>query len=267
MKKNLLIYSSVVLFALILISGTLYNTGSPGAKTGSPLDKSTCVQCHTGSDVTTIDNWITSDIPETGWAPKTTYNITVTAVHETAGRIGFELTAENGTSKIGKFTVTDTQRTKYANNQKAVTHTTAGHEPTDGQNVWTVQWTSPDVDSGDITFYAAINAADGAGSTANDQIFTSSVTYAQDQGTTAVDDVAGIDFKVYPNPTSNYIFVESAKAIESFAVYNAHGQKLKDLRNLSGSTKVDVSDLSSGMYIVSVNTEEGSLTRKLQVKH
>ena len=49
--KNLLLFRSVVCGAILFYpSNTNSNTtGSPGGKTGSPIDGQTCTQCHGGN--------------------------------------------------------------------------------------------------------------------------------------------------------------------------------------------------------------------------
>ena len=84
-------------------------TGSPGGKTGSPMDNSDCTsyQSVLNTDVTTIN--ITSNIPSTGYVPGNTYNITV-ALNPVVGLgpAGFEVTCEENTTntKSGSFGIT-----------------------------------------------------------------------------------------------------------------------------------------------------------------
>jgi hypothetical protein len=60
-------------------------------------------------------------------------------------------------------------------------------------------------------------------------------------------------FKIYPNPTSNILFVEGIKEIESIAVFDLNARKLI---NSQDSDTIDVSQLSAGTYIIKVNNEE-----------
>ncbi|NBU52709.1 MAG: T9SS C-terminal target domain-containing protein, partial [Chitinophagia bacterium] len=74
--------------------------------------------------------------------------------------------------------------------------------------------------------------------------------------------------KIYPNPVVNDLNVElsfSENIDFRLTVLNAYGQMVKDLGNQNGNTysrTIDVSDLSAGMYLVSVLTEEGQRTFK-----
>ena len=265
MQKNLLLYFSALLLMVILISGTLNNTGSPGRKTGSPLDGRSCTECHTGTAIQV--EWISTNIPETGWTPGETYNITLNAAHETAKKIGFELTAENSSEKTGVFKISDASRMRFSIQDKAITHKDVGNVPTNGENAWEMQWTAPAENKGDITFYAAINAANGNGNTSGDTIFTSSLLVAQDPSTTT--NVAAFEkasLKVFPNPASNFVFIESVAEIELTSIFSSNGQLIKSTpAEQQKRIKLAVNDLRKGMYLVHVKTDQGDFVRKIQI--
>lgn len=266
MKKYLHLYLIVAFVAISLISGTLYSSSSPGAKSGSPLDGSDCTQCHSGSEIKTVD-WLSTNIPETGWIPEQTYIITAVASHETAPVIGFELTAENESLKTGTFTITDADRTKLINQSKAVTHTAAGHTPTDGQISWEVEWTAPNRDRGDITFYAAFNGANGNGSTSGDEISTSALTVSQDASTTDIADASIQSFSAYPNPTKGMVFIESPIEISALNIFSISGQQIRSISSVNSTyLSVDLSNEKPGLYLINATTENGELVQKLQLK-
>lgn len=172
MKKGLLSILIGTGILIFLTSNILYHTGSPGGKTGSPGDGgSTCAQCHSGTPVT-VTGWITSNIPASGYSPGQTYTITATATHTGAALFGFEMTAENSSNnKTGTFIITDAIQTKLVNNNKAVTHTQNGTTPSGNSKSWSVNWTAPAQGTGNVTFYAAFNAANGNGQNTGDVIY------------------------------------------------------------------------------------------------
>lgn len=59
--------------------------------------------------------------------------------------------------------------------------------------------------------------------------------------------------KVYPNPTSDYINIETASEIKNVAVYNMIGQLVLN----TVSNKVDISNLSKGTFILEVTSNDG----------
>lgn len=171
--KNFYKILALILLPTILI---LYanSAGSPGGKSGSQGDSNvTCTDCHTGT-ATPITGWITTNIPTGGYTPGTTYLITATGTHAGVVKFGFELTAETSTgSKIGTLAITEASRTKLCNQNKAVTHRSGGTAPTGNSNTWTMNWTAPATDVGQIRFYGAFNAANGNGNNSGDVIYTS----------------------------------------------------------------------------------------------
>jgi len=64
-------------------------------------------------------------------------------------------------------------------------------------------------------------------------------------------------FLVYPNPTRHFIQIDSSQYPNDLSIYNLMGQKVLSKQILSGSERIDVSCLPSGMYILKTghNTE------------
>jgi hypothetical protein len=174
MKKIYKFLPLIALPAVILLFAN--SAGSPGGKSGSPGDSNaTCTQCHSGT-ATTVSGWITSTIPAGGYTPGETYSITATGTHNGVVKFGFELTAETSTgAKTGTFAVTDAPRTQLVNQNKAITHRSGGTAPNGNSNSWSVNWTAPATDVGQIRFYAAYNAANGNGTNSGDVIYKSSL--------------------------------------------------------------------------------------------
>jgi hypothetical protein len=56
--------------------------------------------------------------------------------------------------------------------------------------------------------------------------------------------------KLYPNPTSNVLNIESLGTIQTISVYNVLGQEVINKALNSASTALDVSSLNSGIYVV-----------------
>lgn len=66
---------------------------------------------------------------------------------------------------------------------------------------------------------------------------------------------------IYPNPTNNIININSNNVeIKQISIYNILGQLVKN--NLNNQTTIDVSDLKSGTYLISIETENGIQTQK-----
>ncbi len=70
-------------------------------------------------------------------------------------------------------------------------------------------------------------------------------------------------FALYPNPATNELNIASSNAtrIEKVTIYNFTGQLVK---SIDGDTrKIDISNLSSGIYLIKVQTDQGIIDRKV----
>ncbi len=235
-----------------------FHTGSPGGKTGSPLDNANCTQCHTGA-TNPIDNWISSDIPAEGFTPGQTYVITLTGTDPIAVRMGFELTAESGDAKTGTFELLEPERTQLRASTNSVTHTDQGIDPVGHENTWSVNWTAPESSPDEVTFYAAVNAANGNGDNSGDKIYLTSKSYTQFFVGIA-DNSLNEKVKLYPNPATSFVNVDLPADAE-LRLVNITGQELMSQKNTSVSERIDLSNLSKGIYFIQIihNSEHATI--------
>ncbi len=77
----------------------------------------------------------------------------------------------------------------------------------------------------------------------------------------ATSDFDAATFTIYPNPTTTllYISLNDTNNVKEVAVYNTLGQKL--LTTINTNT-IDVSTLSQGTYLISVETDNGKVTQQ-----
>jgi hypothetical protein len=176
------------------------SNGAPAGRTGSPGDgNTTCANsCHTGSAVTPVAGWITSNIPGTGYVPGTTYSITATATYTGRVKFGFEVSPQDPAgNKIGTLAITSAQ-TQLVASGKYITHTSSGTSGTNSKS-WTFNWTAPPSGTGAFTFYGAFNCTNNNNNSSGDLIYTSTLPVAE-----AVPN--GIDCGIYsvatPGPTA-----------------------------------------------------------------
>jgi hypothetical protein len=88
------------------------------------------------------------------------------------------------------------------------------------------------------------------------------VNYVESQ---AECDALGIDelnttlFNLYPNPANKSFYIDSKISIEKVSIYDVFGKLIKTfpLQN-----EYDVSELSNGMYIINIETDKGTNTKK-----
>lgn len=67
---------------------------------------------------------------------------------------------------------------------------------------------------------------------------------------------------VNPNPAKNSITLQSKKNMHTVKIFNLDGSMVKEFANLKNTATLDISELRAGLYLVSIVTEEGTITRK-----
>ena len=73
-----------------------------------------------------------------------------------------------------------------------------------------------------------------------------------------------IDFKVYPNPVKNELFVNTQTDLNSVEIYDVLGKQILRLNDIENDTPIDLSSLKSGIYFAKFNTQAGkSQTKKI----
>ncbi len=67
---------------------------------------------------------------------------------------------------------------------------------------------------------------------------------------------------VYPNPAVNSLTIQTAEQIKGIRVYNVTGAQVKQFGYTVNGSKLDVSSLKAGYYIIAFETDKGVITRK-----
>lgn len=254
--KNLYIKSSLFLIPLFIIF--LAFTGGPQeGYTGSPLDGNDCTSCHTPGPATIVEDWISTSIPAQGYSPGETYTITLTAFDQSSEKMGFQITAETETAKTGTWVITDATRTKLVGS--SATHTSAGTAPIGSPNTWTIDWTAPASGTGTVTFYATVNNTNNNGSNQGDEIFRT--WRSEPESNIGIAEAeTGTMWKIYPNPTQDFIIIEPPFDANVF-VYDNIGRVVSSFLISEDSYKLDVSDFDKGVYFIHLQMERKTTTK------
>ncbi len=73
-----------------------------------------------------------------------------------------------------------------------------------------------------------------------------------------------IALKVYPNPAVDRITIQSGETIEAVSIFNLTGEKLSEHTGFdSGLATVNVSQLSTGVYLLKIKTSTGAAYRQI----
>jgi len=249
----------------LFFAGTLFSSGTPGGKTGSPGDNGiTCTQCHSGTEITQ-DGMISSNIPALGYVTGETYEITLTSTDTDAGRFGFELTSEDADgNKVGQFASSD-GLTQLANGDKSITHTSSGITPDGDGKEWSFTWTAPSTDIGVITFYSAVNAANNNGATSGDVIYTSMMSY--DESSVGIgEEPLEAFFNMSPNPSFGYVQIAHDYNSAKLTIIDMSGKIVFQEVNYMNSAQIELSNLNKGIYLVQLQSDNYIKTKKLMIK-
>lgn len=260
MKKLYYLVFILAIPALFILftSGLMSGSGSPGAKTGSPGDGGqNCTQCHSGTAISQ-EFWILGSMGPLGYEPGVEYTIVVVGIHPDAEKFGFEATAEDAQgNKVGTITIAGMPgMTQLTNNNHAVTHTIAGTVPLlDTASTWMFNWTAPAVEAGDITFYAAINAANGNGNNSGDQIYLTSFTTSPSGGIGINEVQKNNHFSVFPNPSDGIVRfrLNSGTTGEEISIIDLTGKTVEQIRIQEHDVKMDLGHLQKGIYLFRYN--------------
>ncbi|MBC8314544.1 MAG: T9SS type A sorting domain-containing protein [Bacteroidales bacterium] len=263
MKKHYKIYIPVVAVAFVFLmasfgggDGLKNDAGAPPGYTNSPGDGQNCTHCMGGTAVPVAD-WITSDIPLTGYVPGITYNILVTVTGN--GDKGFELSPQNLDGYL-LGTLISGMENKLVGSGKYVTHKLASSEnPTS----WLFQWTAPEPGVGAITFYACAVVG---------MLNTKTTTMIAPQNTLGINDQQTIPVRIYPNPVVDKLTVSfSPNRAESvkLELLSINGKMISNLFQGAGfageQSMVFPIDLESGIYLLRIQIAGESQVRKVIV--
>lgn len=139
-----------------------------------------------------------------------------------------------------------------------------------GQNVdpllnanFTLQATSPAINSGNNTLLPANTNFDLAG---NNRIVNTTVdmgAYEYDAALNSTTFTTFKEFKVYPNPTSNEIFIDCMENLESVKLLSYDGKLLLETQN----KHLSIQDLPTGIYLLVLESESGQIGNQKIIKN
>jgi len=231
--------------------------GAPAGMTGSIGDMgSNCTSCHGGTPTISL-NWITSNIPVTGYVAGTTYQITATNSLTGSGKYGFEVTAENSMgTKVG--TLAAGTNNHLVGNGKYVTHNQANTTT----NTWTFNWTAPAASTGTVIFYGAF-AKDNPGPVTLSQM----VVVPSNVGIGDMNQA--MEMTVGPNPCQGEFLISNLdSSVDEIFVLDMQGKEVYKNTNpesANGALQVNLGDIKKGLYTVNMLANGVKITKKIVV--
>ena len=79
----------------------------------------------------------------------------------------------------------------------------------------------------------------------------------------SINEISSVQVTVFPNPTSDLVYIHSENEITSIQLVDLSGQLLIDNQH---NTVLKLSDLPIGIYLLTVNTDQGTITKRVVKK-
>jgi hypothetical protein len=79
----------------------------------------------------------------------------------------------------------------------------------------------------------------------------------------SIDDISNKSFKIFPNPTQNFLNINSNFLIQSTEIIDVNGRVIQSIFHYNNQIILNIEDLANGMYYLKVNTENGSYIDKI----
>jgi len=258
----------------MLVAGALAllsNASGRGSASGqgasnAPGDSLTCASggCHGsgGTFGTEVEISLTKDGEAVdSYVPGETYAmaITINATMGTPSRYGFQMTAVVDEDESGAGSFSDlSSNTKMLNlNGRAyLEHNGPSHTDT-----FMATWTAPEEGSGDITVFAAGIAANGNSLSSGDTGATGSVTIPEND-LSSVTILSSDEMKFSPNPVIDFIKIDTElNQFMNYDVLSINGAKVSS--GYVENNSIDISNLTNGLYIVTVSGEDFIYRQKI----
>jgi len=276
--KKIITLSFLSVIGFVVLQSSIYKTmraqGAEPGHTGSPGDGGkNCTACH-GGEATTVQGWISSNIPASGYAPGERYTITTTNGEPEGTRFGFQVSPQNVAGDLlGTLIITDSVQTQLVGDGKYITYTENGVDGI-GSKTWTFDWIAPSEEIEEVTFYGAYNS-NFEGHKGSNHVFLSTLTVSKGWGLNVAQILKEeINFKVFPNPAKDWINIHFDLESESHLVLDIidiKGQKVAQILNEKQSGTVNsqfnTEQLPNGNYFVRLQVDGKITTQKLSVTH
>ncbi len=111
---------------------------------------------------------------------------------------------------------------------------------------------------GDVSYWVSSTNDNGCESERVELMVSVSPTLSMDNPS-LLDEV-----KIYPNPTSNYLFIELPTVNNDlYSIYDINGRLLLKGDLASENNRIDISKLNSGVYILKVSTLRGEVLKRI----
>ncbi|MDO9000033.1 MAG: choice-of-anchor V domain-containing protein [Bacteroidota bacterium] len=266
---GLFLFTIILLTSQFKSGSPVFGNGAPQSKSGSPGDNGICSDCHGGVPIN-INNSLTSDIPVTGYIPGAIYNVTASISHSSLNKFGFEVSPQNLTGQQkGVLVSTTPAKTQLLSSGKWITHVGTGTTGTLNATSWSFQWVAPAAGSGSLSLYAAYVASNADFGAGGEIVYKASLPITEDLSVGLVENEnVSQEWSMFPLPCKDILTISNVKSQSQkvrIVIRNITGKILIE-RAISSNKEnidVDIAELNSGIYIITVFETNRTLSKKL----
>ncbi len=254
------------------------NSGAPGD------DSKTCLTCHANNAAIQVTLSIDvldatgASIVSDGYTPGTVYDV-VTTIEVASGNpegYGFQMTALNAPQDQNGPTA-DNWSSPAANVQIGTVASSgrkyAEHNGVSADNVFRVQWTAPEADSGVVTFYSCGNGVNGNGETAGDNAACNVLVLDENTMTNTTQVIEQLEIAIAPNPVQSVLqlktYSPNAGEYDLFITDILGRQVYSEsffMPQGEANSPIPVNHLQSGIYILQLHGNGQQLARQLIIQ-
>lgn len=225
--------------------------GAPEGYSGAP-GEGTCTFCHSGPPVTIETVSFTCDVPESGYVPGVTYNVTVALSGGQSNTFGFEASPQDATGEL-QGTMMAGEGTQLIGDHKWITQTYAGSQGSEFSKTWSFGWTAPPAGTGDLTFYGAFNFASSTNYNLDDVIMIATIPLSEADAV-GIDMISEKGYAVFPNPATDHLSIALPIGVmaATATLFDTHGRIVLSERVgiLGGMGRLDLGTLPAGVYLL-----------------
>ena len=262
--KFIYTFFGLLAFGLLALSNSSGRASFSGqGATTAPGDGTVCSSCHNGGNYGASVNVRLKDKVSgetvTEYTPNETYDVEVIVGTTTApGGYGFQVIALKDTdnSSVSTWANNVTPNTKFKTIGSRQYFEQANVLP---DSIMVSEWTAPAAGTGSVTFYAAGNAVNGTGTSANDQAVTNEFTFTESTTSTSSLTKMGIRMNTFPNPTIDVLNLSlemNASKELTINIYNMEGKRMETQNVVTqrgvNQFRFDVASYNSGLYFLEV---------------
>ena len=271
-------------FGFLLLCSVALNDDGKAGRTGSPGELD-CTACHNNFALNSGGGSIvlgSTNMAAWEYVPGTVYHMTATVARSGNPLFGMGLEALTATNtNAGTLTITNssTQIKSFTVNgvsRKNVVHTLNGGNTPDAKT-FEFDWTAPNTNIGNVTFYyaGAASNADGEEST-GDHVYTGSQVVTPALSTSILELAPGVEINVYPNPVTDMVKVDYALRDAERVVITLHDlngrvvEQLISAKRQPGRHTEMIGGLdrfATGSYLLRTQLGDRTLERRVQIQH